>query len=164
MGESGKASAQDWFKLTKYLEAGYDIITVDPRGQGETRMPYKAISPDDPSLAQLDFDHAYVGPLSGVLADYVYNSVLTGRPYFLQMIEDVEMALRFGTALGARREIAVTGTGTGYTVAFAVSETLPAIKLIPESTEHAFVWSEVVNEKVELWPIQFLMPGGAYIH
>ena len=44
---------------------------------------------------KLDFDRAYVNPLSSVLADYVYNSLLTGRPYFLQMIEDAEIAIRF---------------------------------------------------------------------
>ncbi|MGC2327777.1 MAG: acetylxylan esterase, partial [Candidatus Sulfotelmatobacter sp.] len=95
LGKNGKGTAQDWTSLTKYLDAGYDIVSVDPRGLGETRMPYKAASPDDPALAQLDFDHAYVNPVSGVLADYVYNSILTGRPYFLQMIEDVEIATRF---------------------------------------------------------------------
>jgi hypothetical protein len=25
-------------------------------------------------------------------------------------------------------------------------------------------WSELVEQKQELWPIQYLMPGGAYIH
>jgi hypothetical protein len=58
-------------------------------------MAYRAASPDDPALAQLDFDRAYVSPVSGILADYVYNLILTGRPYFLQMIEDVEIATRF---------------------------------------------------------------------
>src|SRR6266700_3925073 len=92
MGENGKATAPDWPGLAKYLDAGYDILSVDPRGLGDTRMAYKAVSPDDPALAQLDFDHAYANPLSGVLADYVFNSLLTGRPYFLQMIEDAAIA------------------------------------------------------------------------
>ena len=38
---------------------------------GETRMPYKAASPDDPALAQMNFEQAYFSPISGVLADYV---------------------------------------------------------------------------------------------
>jgi hypothetical protein len=25
-------------------------------------------------------------------------------------------------------------------------------------------WSDIVNQKTELWPIQYLLPGGAYIH
>jgi len=69
--------------------------TMKSRGPGETRMPYKTVSEDDPSLALLDEVQAYVNPLSSVLADYVYNSLLAGRPYFLQMIEDTEIALRF---------------------------------------------------------------------
>src|SRR5207247_10437033 len=68
LGENGKATAQDWPNVTKYLDAGYDVVSIDPRGLGETRMPYKALSEDDPALAQMDFDHAYVSPLSGVLA------------------------------------------------------------------------------------------------
>ena len=163
-GPSGKASAENWPDLVKALQAGYDVLTIDPRGQGETRMPYKAVSPDDPKLAELPFERAYVSPLSGVLADYVYNAILTGRPYFLQMIEDAEIALRFDASLGARREIAATGTGEGYTIAKAISETLPNIKLLPSSTEHTFAWSEIVNKQIETWPIQFLLPGGAYIH
>lgn len=163
-GPGGKASVENWPDILKALDAGYDVLTFDPRGQGETRMPYKAVSPDDPKLAELPFESAYVSPLSGVLADYVYNSVLTGRPYFLQMIEDAEIALRFDASLGERSEIAVTGTGEGYTIAVAVSETLPDVKLLPSSTEHTFAWSEVVDQKTEIWPIQFLLPGGAHIH
>ena len=78
---------------------------------------------DDPALAQLTFDQAYVSPISGVLADYVYNSLLTGRPYFFQMIEDVEIAARFTSAkLATGSELAVTGTGDAFTLANAVSE------------------------------------------
>ena len=165
LGENGKLSAQDWPMLLKNLDAGYDIVSFDPRGLGETRMLYKAVSPDDPELAHLDFDHAYVSPLSSVLADYVYNSLLTGRPYFLQMIEDSEIATRFiRSRLDAKAELAVTGAGSGYTLSSAVSEVLPNIRLLPSSSEQSLRWSEIVDQKSELWPIQYLLPGGAYIH
>jgi pimeloyl-ACP methyl ester carboxylesterase len=165
LSDNGKPTPQDWPELTKHLGAGYDIVSIDPRGLGETRMLYKATSPDDPALAQLDFDHAYVSPISGVLADYVYNSLLTGRPYFLQMMEDVEIATRFVQEhLGAGREVFVTGTGSAYTLAAAVSETLPGIKLLPQPNARLVKWSEIVDQKRELWPIQLLLPGGAYIH
>ena len=128
-------------------------------------MPYKAISPDDPALAQLDFDHAYVNPLSGVLADYVYNSLLTGRPYLLQMIEDTEIAARFYRAkFNPQAEFVVTGTSDSYTLASAISETLPNTKLVPQEDFKEIKWSDIVNHKTELWPIQYLLPGGAYIH
>lgn len=165
LGKNGKATAQDWTSLKKYLDAGYDIISVDPRGLGETRMAYKAASPDDPSLARLDFDHAYVSPVSGVLADYVYNSILSGRPYFLQMIEDVEIATRFFRAqVNLRAEIAVAGSSDSFTLAQAISETLPNIKLLSQPDGHVIPWSELVNQKTEMWPIENLLPSGAYIH
>jgi len=165
LGENGKVSASDWPNLTKYLDAGYDIISIDPRGLGETRMPYKAASPDDPLLGQLDFDRAYVSPISGVLADYVYNSVLTGRPYLLQMIEDVEIATRFaGQKLNHNSEFAVIGTGEASTLGSAVAETLPNIKLLSQPDAKVLKWSDLVEQKQELWPIQYLLPGGAYIH
>src|SRR5437667_12872726 len=47
LGENGKATARDWPSLAKYLNEGYDIVSLDPRGLGETRMAYKAVSPDD---------------------------------------------------------------------------------------------------------------------
>jgi hypothetical protein len=58
-------------------------------------MNYRARSSDDPDLAQGNFDEAYVNPLSSVLAGYVYNSLLTGRPYFLQMMDDIKIATLF---------------------------------------------------------------------
>jgi hypothetical protein len=165
LGKNGKATAQDWISLRKYLDAGYDILSVDPRGLGETRMAYKAASPDDPALAQLDFDRAYVSPVSGVLADYVYNSILTGRPYFLQMIEDVEIATRFFKAeLNLQPEFAITGANGTFTLASAISETLPNVRLLSEPDEQVIQWSELVNQKTELWPIEYLLPSGAYIH
>jgi cephalosporin-C deacetylase-like acetyl esterase len=164
LGENGKASASDWPNLTKYLDAGYDILSMDPRGLGETRMPYKAASPDDPTLSQMDFDRAYNSQISGVLADYVYNSVLTGRPYLLQMIEDVEIAMRFADQKMNVAKYTVIGTGDAYTFSSAVAETFSNIKLLTEPDAHVVKWSDLVEQKQELWPIQYLLPGGAYIH
>ena len=164
-GKGGKAAAADWQDLAKCLDAGYDIVSADTRGLGETRMMYKAVSPDDPTLGQLDFDQAYGSPISGVLADYVYNSLLTGRPYFLQMIEDAEIATHFfRVRFDPEAKFAVTGTGDAYTLASAISETLPDIKLLPGQDGKVMHWSDVVDHKTELWPIQYLLPGGAYIH
>src|SRR5215472_3437983 len=141
LGENGKITAQDWPKARKYLDEGYDIVTIDPRGLGETRMRYTAMSADDPTFANSDFDHAYVNPISSVLADYVYNSVLTGRPYFLQMIEDVEIATRFVRAkIPEQSELTVIGLGQGYTLACATSAVLPGIKLISQPSRDVFEW------------------------
>jgi hypothetical protein len=64
--------------------------------------------------------------------------------------------------MNSRGEFAVTGTNS--TLASAVSETLPNYKLLPSASSQAMSWAEVVNQKTELWPTQYLMPGGAYIH
>lgn len=165
LGENGKASEKDWPDLKQYIDSGMDVVSLDPRGLGETRMRYKAVSADDPTLAQMDFDHAYVNPLSSVLAGYVYNSILTGRPYFLQMIEDVEVTARFVREKSAfSTQLSVSGKGNGYTLASAASEALPNVKLVSGPGAQAMRWSDVVEQKRELWPIEELLPGGAYIH
>lgn len=163
-GEAGKATATDWGELQKRLREGYDIVTFDFRGMGETRMPFTAVSPDDSTLGKLNFDQAYGNSLSGVLANYVYNSLLTGRPHFFQMIEDAEIARQFVKEELGRNVTAVTAEGANYTFASAVSEVLPDVKLLASANTKALQWSDLVEQKQEAWPIQFLVPGGAYIH
>jgi hypothetical protein len=164
LGESSKASAPDWPTLRDYLKKGYDILSFDPRGLGESRMLYKAVSPDDPALAQLDFDHAYMNPLSSVLADYVYNSLLTGRPYFLQMIEDVEIVTRFYKAqITLWPQISILGTKRASSLAGAASETLPNVTLLSQPGAQSAKWSDIEEQKTELWPIEYLLPAGAYV-
>jgi pimeloyl-ACP methyl ester carboxylesterase len=162
--ETGKATAADWGEVQKRLREGYDIVTFDFRGMGETRMPFTAVSPDDPTLGKLDFDQAYANAVSGVLANHVYNSLLTGRPYFFEMIEDAEIAGQFAKEKLSRNVTAVTGVGANYTLASAISEVLPGIKLVTDADSRILRWSNLVEQKQEVWPIQFLVPGGAYIH
>jgi hypothetical protein len=105
-----------------------------------------------------------MNPLSSVLADYVYNSILTGRPYFLQMIEDLEIAKKFAQSKSALNvEWSVTGDGDAATLASAVAETLPAVRFV-QGNSKTLKWSELVEQKSELWPVQVLLPDGAYIH
>jgi pimeloyl-ACP methyl ester carboxylesterase len=159
----GKATAENWPEIEKYINQDYDVVSVDFRGLGETRMPYKTVSSDDPAMARMSFDEAYNSPLSGVLADYVYNSLLTGRPYFLQMIEDAEIAVRFAQQKFGTKVSTVTGFGNSYSLAKNISETLPAIELLKDESGKTVSWSAIVREKQEMWPIQYLLPGGAYI-
>jgi pimeloyl-ACP methyl ester carboxylesterase len=161
--DDGKATSENWAEIKKYLDANYDVISIDFRGRGETKMPYKAISPDDPAMPKLDFDQAYVYPLSSVLAGYVYNSILTGRPYFLQLIEDAEIASRFADARLGAHVAAVTAPGNAYALAAAISKTLPNIKLLPQADAVDLKWSEIVRKRREIWPIEYLMPSGAYL-
>ena len=163
LGENGKVTAKDWSSVTNYLDQGYDLVSVDPRGLGETRILYKT-SPNDPAFAGLDDDQVYSNSLSSVMANYVYNSLLTGRPYFLQLIEDVEIASRFIQKKTSANEFAVVGSGNASTLANAVAQTLPSFKLVPLPDGKILNWSELVNEKQESWPVQYLVPGGAYVH
>jgi pimeloyl-ACP methyl ester carboxylesterase len=162
--EGGKAGPLDWQVLQKHLQSGYDIVTFDFRGLGETRMAFTAASPDNPNPSELDFDHGYTNSLSGVLANHVYNSLLIGRPYFFEMIEDAEVARRFATGSLQRQVSAVTSPDNRYTLAAAIAEVLPGIKLLPEPDVSPLKWSDLVERKQEMWPIQLLLPGGAYMH
>jgi hypothetical protein len=161
--EKGKATAADWLEIKRYVDAGYDIVSFDFRGLGETRMPYKAVSADDPALGSLDFDQAYVNPVSGVLADYVYNSLLVGRPYFLQMIEDAEIASRFSSEKLGAKVLLVTAPDDAFTLAGAIAETLPGIELLSQPGLKILKWSEIVEQEREIWPVQYLLPSGAYM-
>ena len=124
-------------------------------------MRYTAMSIDDPSLAQQDFDRAYTSPLSGVLANYVYNSLLTGRPYLLQMIEDVEIAARFARIRLNATDISITATGDAYTLAHDAADVLPGLRLLPDANGRVLSWAQLVKDKQEVWPVQYILPGGA---
>jgi len=161
--KDGKAVANDWTDIAKQVNAGHDVISFDFRGLGETRMRYKAVSEDDPSLALTDESQAYANPLSSVLANYVYNSLLTGRPYFLQMIEDAEIAVRFSTEKLHAGSFSIVSDPDSALLGSAIASTLPGVNPDPHAAGHIMKWSEVVLQGRELWPIQYLLPGGAYI-
>ena len=161
--ETGKATSSDWPQIESLLRSGHDVVTFDFRGLGETRMPYTAVSPDDPLLGKLDFDHAYINPLSGVLANHVYNSFLEGRPYFFQMVDDARIAKRFAEGKLRVRVTEVASSGETVSVAAAIAEVTPGIKLKRDSDSVVMTWQDLVEKKQETWPIWFLVPGGAYI-
>jgi hypothetical protein len=162
--DGAKASAEDWPELKKYLDEGYEIVSFDFRGMGEAGMKYTAVSPDDPALGKLDFVHAYVNPISGVLADHVYNSLLIGRPYFLQMIEDAEIVAQFTRQKLGAKQLAVSAPGVGYTLASSIAEVLPRINLLSQPGAKIVKWSDLVEQQEEIWPIEYLLPSGAYVH
>jgi hypothetical protein len=81
------------------------------------------------------------------------------------MLEDIEIATRFAHEhLKLSNAISITGTGRSYTLASSAVEVVPDLKLVPNSDGQVFKWSEMVDQTRELWPIEFLLPGGAYIH
>jgi len=165
VSKNGKIGLADWPGVVNRVKAGFDIVSFDFRGLGETRMRYKAVSEDDPALALPDFDQAYVNPLSSVLADYVYNSILTGRPYFLQMMEDAEIAMRFSQLKLHATRFEVESDADSKTLVDAIAATLPGVnKSGGTAPAAASFWADIVAQRQEQWPIQNLLPGGAYIH
>ncbi|MBP1633996.1 MAG: Alpha/beta hydrolase family protein [Acidobacteria bacterium] len=163
VGLDGKAAAADWPLLRKHLDAGFDVVSFDLRGTGETRMRYRAASSDDPTLAPADEAAAYADPLSGVLANHVYNALLTGRPYFLEMLEDVEIAARFSRVqLGAGRVVAA-GRGEAGLLARSAGQVLRGVEWLPAPGVPVFSWPEAVESLSEDWPIQYLFPAGALL-
>jgi photosystem II stability/assembly factor-like uncharacterized protein len=162
VGLEGKTAAAGWIALRARLDAGFDVVSFDLRGTGETRMRYRAAG-DDQELAPADESAAYANPLSSVLANHVYNSLLTGRPYFLEMLEDVEIAARFSRLrLGAPR-ILVAGTGDASLLARSAGEAVPGVESLPEPGARPFAWADAVESLAETWPIQYLLPGGALL-
>lgn len=164
----GKATEKDWPQIVKLLSDGYEVFSFDFRGLGETRMNYRARSSDDPELVLGDFDHAYVSPLSSVLAGYVYNSLLTGRPYFLQMMDDlkiVELFIRSRNAQShlSQQPLAIAATDDAYSLAIRFSEIDRGVTILPAKATTTVNWSTLVTQSEEQWPIAFVMPSGALI-
>jgi hypothetical protein len=157
----GKVGAADWPAVRRRLDAGEEVLSFDLRGVGENRMRYRAASGDDPTLAEADEARAYFNPLSGVLANHVYNSLLTGRPYFLEAIEDVEIVSRF-----AREKLGMAAAGPGSVRIRARAGRrrrpgAPGLEVEAPADAPPFRWADVVEQMRETWPIQYLLPGGA---
>jgi hypothetical protein len=57
----------------------------------------------------------------------------------------------------------VAAPGEAFTIAAAIADAESDLKLSRESDSVLLKWQELVEKKQEAWPIQFLMPGGAYI-
>ncbi len=157
----GKVRPEDWPEVEARLSESHEVVSFDPRGLGETRMRYKAASIDDPALAPADEEAAYASPLSGVLANHVYNAQLLGRPYLFELIEDVEIAVRFARERLGAQEVAVEAHGDALLLARAVAAALPDVALVkPPAGESSFSWKEAVEGLRETWPIHYLVPGG----
>ena len=84
-----------------------------------------------------------LNPVSGVFANYVYNSLLTGRPYFLQMMEDTEIVSRFLRSHLKVNEIRIRATADARMLAREIVETLPGIKPKSNDDVNGVRWSEL---------------------
>jgi hypothetical protein len=160
----GKASEKDWPKISELVSEGYEVFSFDFRGLGETRMNYRVDSSGASSAAQGSFEEAYANPLGGVLADYVYNSLLTGRPYFLQLMDDLKIAELFVRSLNShlpQEPLALAVSGEAYTLAIRFQEVDSQVKILTPESAPILDWSKLVAQGQEQWPIVLLMPSGA---
>ena len=159
----GKVGPADWPAVRRRLDAGEEVVSFDLRGVGENRMRYRAASGDDPTLAEADETRAYFNPLSGVLANHVYNSLLTGRPYFLEAVEDVEIVSRFAREKLGLTRLVLAPSASARGLAAAAGQVLPGLEIEPAADVPPFRWADVVEQMRETWPIQYLLPGGALL-
>jgi hypothetical protein len=162
----GKVSQKDWPQVSKLLSDGYELFSFDFRGLGETRMNYQIDDSGNSNRAPDQFDDAYVNPLGSILGDYVYNSLLTGRPYFLQLMDDLKIAELFVRSRnpGASPEsITLVATGEAYTLAVRFKEIDPQVAILPPESSAILNWSTLLAQGREQWPIAFLLPSGATI-
>src|SRR5688572_11856978 len=125
---NSKASQENWAEVSDLVKKGENVISFDFRGTGEDRMKFEATSSEYLTFAVMDSTQRYFNSVSGVFANYVYNSLLTGRPYFLQMIEDAEIVSRFMLSHLNIKEIKITATPDTKMLAREIVETLPDIK------------------------------------
>jgi cephalosporin-C deacetylase-like acetyl esterase len=159
-----KASGGDWPQIIKFLNGGYEVFSFDFRGMGETSMKFRVDSSSASSPSS--FDEAYVDPLDSVMADYVYNSLLTGRPYFLQMMDDLKIVELFIRSLNSqfpREPLTLDATGEAYSLAARFQEVDPEVSILKQESAQVLSWSTLVAKGQEQWPIAFLMPSGALI-
>jgi hypothetical protein len=162
----GKASQRDWPQIANLLSEGYEVFSFDFRGLGETRMNFRLDSEDTRDMTQDNVDAAYMNPLMSVFADYVYNSLLIGRPYFLEMMDDlkiVELFVRSLDSHGSRESLTLDAPGEAYSLAIRFQEVDPEVKLLTPESAPVLDWSRLAAQGQEQWPIAFLMPDGATI-
>jgi dienelactone hydrolase len=156
----GKLGRQTWSELRPLVQAGADLVSFDLRGAGETRMRYRAGStPEAPG--DVDDLEAWASPIAGVLANHAYNALLTGRPYLLDAIEDVEIVARFTRERLGARNIVLRPRGDAGALAQAAADALPDLAV--EGGAPVFSWRDAVEQLRELWPIQYLLPDGASV-
>ena len=79
------------------------------------------------------------------------------------MIEDVEIAARFARARLGAREVAIDAPGDARLLARAVAAALPDVALVEarQSRDGVRLEGSASRALREIWPIHYLVPGGA---
>ena len=98
-----------------------------------------------------------------MLANHAYNGLLSGRPYLIDALESIEIARAFARQQLGAASLQVAGSGQAATLATAASHVWPDMPAAALPGAERFAWHEAVERATELWPIHYLLPGGAYV-
>jgi hypothetical protein len=162
LGLHGHIEPSDWSGVVKQLDAGFDVVSFDLRGNGESRINYK-VNSELPEPKPTDEREIYAFPTGSVLANHVYNAQLIGRPYLVDALEDVEIVKRFvQSQFGASNvtSVSVSGRGEADLLSRAAAQVLN-LSYVASADAVTIDWSEIVEKGREVWPIQYLISGGA---
>ncbi len=159
LGLHGHIEPSDWNVVVKQLDAGFDVVSFDLRGTGESRIAYK-VNSELPEPKPTDEREIYAFPTGSVLANHVYNAQLIGRPYLLEALEDVEIVTRFVQRQLGASSVSVSGRGEADLLSRAAAQVfnLPHVAAADAVTMDL---AEIVEQGRELWPIHYMVPGGA---
>ena len=147
LGLDGKIGPADWPEVEARLEEGHEVRVVRPARAGRDAHALQGGLDRRPRARSADEEAAYASPLSGVLANHVYNAQLLGRPYLLEVIEDVEIAVRFARARLGAREVAIDAPGDARLLARAAVAALPELELgLAPDAGPGFSWAEAVDD------------------
>jgi hypothetical protein len=160
LGLHGHIEPSDWNAVVKQLDAGFDVVSFDLRGTGESRIAYK-VNSELPEPKPTDEREIYAFPTGSVLANHVYNAQLLGRPYLLDALEDVEIVTRFVQRQLGAPSVAVSGRGEADLLSRAAAQVFN-LTHVAAADAVTMEWAEVVEQGRELWPIQYMVPGGAH--
>jgi hypothetical protein len=75
----------------------------------------------------------------------------------------VGLAVRFARERLGARQVSIEGAGDAFLLAQAAAAVWPGVSVIPSRDPKAFSWKEAVEELREVWPIHYLVPGGAAV-
>ncbi|MPZ21443.1 MAG: hypothetical protein GEV06_26655 [Luteitalea sp.] len=156
-----KATGASWDRIRAALADGMDVVSFDLPGTGESRMRYRVATEEHmTSLSDLALsDH----PVASVLANHAYNGLLTGRPYLIDALEAIDIAQHFARTHLRATSLAITGAGQAATLASAASTVWPSLVLVVAPDGERFDWRAAIERSTEIWPVHYLMPGGAYL-
>jgi dienelactone hydrolase len=160
LGLHSHIESADWPAVVKQLDAGFEVVSFDLRGTGESRIAYK-VNSELPEPKPTDEREIYAFPTGSVLANHVYNAQLLGRPYLLDALEDVEIVTRFVQRQLGAPSVAVSGRGEADLLSRAAAQVFN-LTHVAAADAVTMEWAEVVEQGRELWPIQYMVPGGAH--